>query len=103
MQVIHPALPSVRIIQVGTQVIPGTQVAPVFVLFPAGSPATQTVMVSCTNFNSTVPLRAVVTPQSGSRQTFDFTVDNASGGTTTGTVDVQIPAGVSSRVDVWTR
>jgi hypothetical protein len=103
MTVFPPDFPGLRITQVGTQVIPGTQVAPVFVLFPAGSPATQTVTVSCTNFNSTVPLRAVVTPQSGSTQTFDFTVDNTAGGTTTGTVDVQIPAGVASRVDVWTR
>lgn len=103
MTVFPPNFPGLRITQVGTQVIPGTQVAPVFVLFPAGSPATQTVTVSCTNFNSTVPLRAVVTPQSGSTQTFDFTVDNTAGGTTTGSVDVQIPAGVASRVDVWTR
>jgi len=103
MTVFPPNFPGLRITQVGTQVIPGTQVAPVFVLFPAGSPATQTVTVSCTNFNSTVPLRAVVTPQSGSTQTFDFTVDNTAGGTTSGSVQVQIPAGVASRVDVWTR
>lgn len=103
MTVFPPNFPGLRITQVGNHVIPAEQTAPVFVLFPTGSSATQTVTVSVTNFLSNVPLRAVVTPASGSTATFDFSVDNTAGGTSTGSVDVQIPAGVSSRVDVWTR
>ena len=80
-----------------------TQTDPVFVLLSAGAPATQTVQVQVKNFNSLVPLVAVVTPEAGDRTTFNFDVDNTAGGATTGTVQVQIPAGVSTRIDVWMR
>lgn len=103
MVVFPPDFPTLRIKQVGPEVIADTQVDPVFVLFPAGSAETQTVRVVVKDFNTTVPLRAVVTPQNGSKATFDFTVDNTAGGSTEGTVQVNIPAGVASRVDVWTR
>lgn len=103
MVVFPPDFPTLKIKQVGTTNIAETQVDPVFVLFPAGSAEAQTVRVSVKDFNTTVPLRAVVTPQNGSKASFDFTVDNSAGGATEGTVQVNIPAGVSSRVDVWTR
>lgn len=80
-----------------------TQVDPVFVLLPAGTPATQTVQVQARNFNSIVPLVAVITPEAGDRTTYNFDVDNTAGTATTGSVQVQIPAGVSCRIDVWTR
>lgn len=37
------------------------------------------------------------------RTTFNPDVDNTAGGATTGTVQVQVPAGVSTRIDIWTR
>lgn len=103
MIVFPPNFPTLKIKQVGTTNIAETQVDPVFVLFPAGSAESQTVKVAVKDFNTTVPLRAVVTPQNGSKATFDFSVDNSAGGSTEGTVQVNIPAGVASRVDVWTR
>ncbi len=103
MIVFPPNFPVLRVKQVGTEVIAANRVDPVFVLFPAGSPEAQTLTVTVKDFNTTVPLRAVVTPQNGSRQTFDFTVDNSGGGSTDASVQVNIPAGTASRVDVWTR
>ncbi|QTN31256.1 hypothetical protein HZ994_02555 [Akkermansiaceae bacterium] len=103
MVVFPPNFPILRIKQVGTEIISDTQIDPVFVLFPAGSTEAQTVRVIVKDFNTSVPLRAVVTPQNGSKQTFDFTVDNSAGGSSEGSVQVNIPAGVASRVDVWTR
>ncbi len=103
MVVFPPNFPTLKIKQVGITNIADTQVDPVFVLFPAGSAESQTVKVTVKDFNTTVPLRAVVTPQNGSKTTFDFSVDNSAGGAIEGTVQVNIPAGVASRVDVWTR
>ena len=59
--------------------------------------------VQVKNFSSIVPLVAVVTPEAGDRTTFNFDVDNTVGGASTGSVQMQIPAGVSTRIDVWTR
>lgn len=102
--VVFPSnLPELRVTQAAGQTIALTQTDPVFVLLPAGAPATQTVQVQVKNFNSVVPLVAVVTPEAGDRTTFNFDVDNTAGGATTGSVQVQIPAGVSTRIDVWTR
>jgi hypothetical protein len=102
--VVFPAnLPELRITQAAGTNIALTQTDPVFVLLPAGAPATQPIQVQVKNFNSIVPLLAVVTPEAGERQTFNFDVDNTAGGATNGSVNVQIPAGVSTRIDVWTR
>jgi hypothetical protein len=102
--VVFPAnLPELRVTKAAGQDIALTQTDPVFVLLPAGAPATQTIEVQAKNFNGVVPLVAVLTPEAGERTTFNFDVDNTAGGATTGSVQVQIPAGVSTRIDVWTR
>jgi hypothetical protein len=102
--VVTPAnLPELRITKAAGQDIALTQTDPVFVLLPAGAPATQTIEVQAKNFNSVVPLVAVLTPEAGERTSYNFDINNTAGGATTGSVQVQIPAGVSTRVDVWTR
>lgn len=103
MVVSPPNLPELRVTRAAGTDIALTQTDPVFVILPAGAPATQTVQVQAKNFNSVVPLVAVVTPEAGERQTYNFDIDNSAGGASKGSVDVQIPAGVSTRVDVWTR
>jgi len=101
--VFPPNLPEIRITQAAGKTIPLDQKEPVFVLLPPGSPATQTVQVQVKNFNGIVPLSAVVTPESGAKSLYDFQIDNTNGQPTSGTVQVQIPAGVSTRLDVWSR
>jgi hypothetical protein len=102
--VVTPAnLPELRITKAAGQDIALTQTDPVFVLLPAGAPPTQTIEVQAKNFNSVVPLVAVLTPEAGERTSYNFDINNTAGGATTGSVQVQIPAGVSTRVDVWTR
>ncbi len=59
--------------------------------------------ISRTQIGNQLPLVAVVTPEAGERTTFNFDVDNTAGGVATGSVQVQVPAGVSTRIDVWTR
>ncbi len=101
--VFPPNSPEIRITQAAGRTVPLTQTDPVFVLLPPGTPATQTIQVQVKNFNEIVPLTAVVTPEAGARSTYNFQIDNTTGAATSGTVDVQIPAGVSTRLDVWTR
>lgn len=101
--VVFPPLPSIRVTEAAGQTIALTQTDPVFVLLPTGTPSTQTIEVSVTDFKANVPLVAVVTPEAGDRQEFEFSVNNTSGGTSSGSVQVEIPPGVTSRVDVWTR
>lgn len=103
MTVFLSNLPQIKIISAAGQTIATDRVDPVFVLLPAGTSATQAVIVQVSNFKAVVPLRAVITPESGDRLTFDFQVDNTVGGNSNGSVNVQIPAGVSTRIDVWTR
>lgn len=103
MVVFPPNLPELRITRAAGTNIALTQRDPVFVLLPAGAPTTQTIEVQAKNFNSVVPLVAVVTPEAGERSTYNFEIDNTAGGASTGSVEVQIPAGVSTRIDVWTR
>lgn len=103
MVVFPQNLPQLRITKAAGTDIALTQTDPVFVLLPAGAPATQTVEVQAKNFSSLVPLVAVVTPESGNRTTYNFDIDNTAGGATAGSVQVQIPAGISCRIDVWTR
>jgi hypothetical protein len=80
-----------------------TPTDPVLVARPADASALQTIQMQAKNFNSVFPLVAVLTPEAGERTTYNFDVNNTAGRATTGSVDVQIPAGVSTRVDVWTR
>jgi hypothetical protein len=103
MVVFPTNLPELRVIKAAGTDIALTQTDPVFVLLPAGAPATQTITVQAKNFNSTVPLVAVVTPEAGDRTTYNLDIDNTAAGAATGSVQVQIPAGVSTRIDVWTR
>jgi hypothetical protein len=103
MVVTPPNLPLLRIVEAANQPVAPDRNDPVFVLLPPGAPAAQTVRVAVTNFNDSVPLRCILTPETGEKLTYDFTVDNSAGGSTEGSVQVQVPSGVTTRVDVWTR
>lgn len=103
MVVFPTNFPKLRVLQVGDRVISPEDNNSILVILPPGSPQTQTVKVAVSDFKTNVPLQAVVTPEAGPRTVVDFQINNTSGGTTEGTVNVTLPAGVSSRVDVWTR
>jgi hypothetical protein len=103
MVVFPPNMPELRVTRVGETNIPLSQNTPVFILLPPGSSTTQTVQVQAKNFKGIVPLTAVITPEAGERKTYNFEIDSSEGGESSGNVEVQIPGGVSMRVDVWTR
>ncbi|GHC55145.1 hypothetical protein [Roseibacillus persicicus] len=101
--VFPPEQPSIRITEAAGRTIAPEVTDPVFVLLPVGAPSEQTVTLSVSDFGTVVPLRVTVTPEQGEKATYDTTIDNTAGGTTSGSVTVQIPAGTSTRVDAWTR
>lgn len=101
--VFPPEQPTIRISEAAGRTIAPEVVDPVFVLLPVGAPSEQEVTLEVTDFGTVVPLRVTITPEQGEKVTYDTTIDNTAGGTSSGTVTVQIPAGTSTRVDAWTR
>ncbi len=102
MVVFPPNMPELKITQVAGKTITSTT-DPVYMILPPGSPSTQSVQVQVKNFGTIVPLVAVATPEAGEAVKYEFQVDNTAGGTANGSVQIQLPASVLTRVDVWTR
>ena len=79
MIVFPTVIPALDIIEVGGQPIAeGTNNAAVIEL-AVGAPTNQTVKVQARNFTNDVPIRVVVTPESGPRGEFDAVILQASG------------------------
>ncbi|MEM9079784.1 MAG: hypothetical protein AAGC74_03725 [Verrucomicrobiota bacterium] len=95
--------PTIRVTEAAGSTVDPARTDPLFVLLPVGTGSDQDITVEVTDFGTVVPLRVTVTPEQGAKATFDFTIDNTAGGTSSGTTTVQIPAGTQTRVDVWTR
>jgi hypothetical protein len=72
------------------------------VSLPADAPATQTVKIQAKNFTATVPIRLVVTPENAPSTVRDTEIA-VTGGTGVISVEVTLPAGQISQIDVWTR
>lgn len=95
-------LPRLDLVEVaGTAVPEGS--GPVQIILPFGAPAAQTVKVRARDFGQTVPMRLVLTPDSGASRSYDFEINNAAANPAEATVNVEFPANTSTRVAVWTR
>jgi hypothetical protein len=85
----------------------GTAIAvdsgPVLVTLPFGSPATQQVKVRAQDFGQVVPVRVVLTPDSGDTRTYDVEINNAAANPAEATVDVELPVNTRTAIAVWTR
>jgi hypothetical protein len=91
------------IIQVaGTNIPVGTPL-PVFFTLPQGSPTNQNVIVQASNFSNSVPIRVVLTPDSGSSTSYDTQIDNTTVNPASVTVPVVLPVNVQVQVNAWTR
>jgi hypothetical protein len=94
--------PALHIVSVAGQVIPVGAVAGVEFQLPAGSPATQTVVLRGEGFTGQVPVRLVVTPEHSPSAFFDLTLN---GGANPPEVSAQITLieGELTRISAWTR
>ena len=95
--------PRLDITQVaGTNITVGAS-APVFFYLPQGASSNQTVTVRAKDFGSVVPLRVVLTPDSGTNRVYDTQIDNTSVNPASVTVPVTVPVNVQVQVNAWTR
>jgi hypothetical protein len=76
---------------------------PAQVILPFGAPAQQTIKVRARDFNQVVPVRLVLTPESGSSRSYDFEINNAATNPADATVTVEFPVNTATHVAVWTR
>ena len=95
-------LPRLDLVEVaGTAVPEGS--GPVQIILPFDAPAAQTVKVRARDFGQTMPLRLVLTPDSGASRSYDFEINNAAANPAEAMVNVEFPANTATRVAVWTR
>ena len=102
MTVFLPNFPKLDIVEVAGQVIP-EGADPVDILLPFGTPANQTVTVQARDFNGLVPIRVILTPDSGDPVILDTDIDMSTGNPAQLTVNLDFPLNVRTRVDAWTR
>ncbi len=103
LMVVQPSpLPRLDVIEVAGNAIPEGS-GPVVVTLPFGSPASQTVKVRARDLGQVVPLRLVLTPESGASRSYDFDINNAVANPAEATVTVEFPANTATHVAVWTR
>ncbi len=95
-------LPRLDLVEVaGRAVAVGS--GPVQVLLPFGAPAQQTIKVRAQDFNQVVPVRVVLTPESGAARRYDLEINNAATNPAEATVTVEFPVNTATHVAVWTR
>lgn len=102
MAVFPNPLPRLDITEAAGRAIP-VDSGPVQVFLPAGAAANQVIKVSARDFGQTVPIRLVVTPDSGPAQSYDAQIDNAAANPAETTVNVSIPPNVLTHVHVFSR
>jgi len=85
----------------GTTIPEGTNNS-VFFMLPRNSNTNQTVTVQARNFGRLVPIRVVLTPDSGSSSSYDTNIDNTVSPASV-TVPVVVPVNVQVQVNAWTR
>jgi hypothetical protein len=103
MQVFPSPLATLSIVQAaGTNIVEG-QVAPVIVALPQGSPTDQTVTVRARDFVGTVPIRVVLTPESGPSSKYDDVINMGATNVAEKTVSVVMPVNTLTRIHAWTR
>lgn len=103
MVVFPTNLPRLDITQAAGQDIAVGATSSVLVTLPIGSNPAQTVTVRAQDFGRVVPIRVVLTPDSGDAIVYDTTIDNATTNPATTTVNVTFPTNVRVEVNAWTR
>jgi Flp pilus assembly protein TadG len=86
----------------GTNIAVGVS-APIQLQLPFGASTNQSVTIQAQNFNGEVPIRVVLTPQSGPILSFDATITNTTQNPAAVTVPVTVPINQLVTVNAWTR
>jgi hypothetical protein len=94
--------PSLHIVSVAGQAIPVGAATGVDFQLPAGSPATQTVVLRGQGFTGQVPVRLVVTPEHSPATVFDLTL-NAAANPPEVSAQITLTEGEPTRIAAWTR
>lgn len=104
MMLVFPTpLPRLDIVEAaGTQIPEGTG-APVYVQLPFGSNTNQTVRVQARNFNKVIPVKLVLTPDSGDPVVYDLNIDNRASNPAVVNFAVTLPVNQRVTVNAWKR
>jgi hypothetical protein len=102
MQVFPTTTPSLAIIEAAGEAIPEGSTTPVDIFLADGTPSTQNVVVQARDFTGLVPIRVMVTPDSGDSVAYDDTIDMGGGNPSSVTVAVQIPVNIPVNIEAWT-
>lgn len=97
-----PNFPKLDIIEVAGQAIAEGS-GPVDIILPFGTPASQQIIVQGRDFTGLVPIRIILTPDSGDPVVLDTDVDMTGGNPATVTVNMDFPLNVRTTVNAWTR
>jgi len=97
-----PVVPRLDVVQVAGQVIPVGS-APVTFQLPFGSDPNQIVRVQASDWNRVVPIRVVLTPDSGAPVQFDAEINNTAQNPAVADVPVTVPVNTLVTVHCWTR
>lgn len=103
MAVFPNPTPRLDILNAAGTAIPEGAADPVFIQLPFGSTPERTVTVQARNFSGVVPIRVVLTPDSGDLIVVDDQIDNTTVNPAQKAVNVTLPINVRTHVGVWTR
>lgn len=104
MAVFPGPVPRLDIVDAAGTAIPEGNADPVSILLPFGSTTNRAVTVQARDFNASVPIAVVLTPESGPSQTYQTNINNTAGNNpATVTVNVTVPVNTKVAVNAWTR
>lgn len=103
MSVFPPSLPRLDIVEAADTPIPLGNPNPVTVQLPFGSDTNRTVKLRAENFNSSVPVQVVLTPEQGDRIVYSTTINNLASNPATNVVNIVVPANLVVKINAWTQ
>ena len=103
MLVFPTPLPRLDILQAAGTII-AEDSGPVVLLLSFGSPPNRTIKVQARDFNSSVPITLVLTPDHGDPSTYTTKIDNtATLNPATASIDVVLPINEQTTVNVYSK
>jgi hypothetical protein len=103
MAVFANPLPTLDIINAAGTPIPEGTASAVTLNLPFGTSPTQNITVQARDFAAAVPIRLVLTPESGQPVVYDATIDNSTANPATVTIPATVPLNTVVSVNAWTR
>ncbi len=103
MAVFPSPLPRLDITSAAGNAIPEGASAGVTLNLPFGTSPNQNITVQARDFGGSVPIRLVLTPESGAAVSYDATIDNAAANPASVTIPVTVPLSTVVNVSAWTR